>query len=58
MLKEKEIKMIDTNELRKMGQAVYVLAEKEVRKGLSDKLYAAADEIDKLREIIRQKEKT
>jgi len=43
---------IDTTELRKASTAVYLAAEAPVAKDLSDKLRAAADEIDTLRKAL------
>lgn len=41
--------MVNTTELRKAAQAVFLVCEKAVAQDLSDKLNSAAHEIDRLR---------
>jgi len=43
--------MINTMELRKAGQAIFIAVEEPVAKDISKKLIAAADEIDALRDF-------
>jgi len=44
--------MIDTKELRKAGQAVFLATEESVAQDLSDKLTCSANEIDELRDFV------
>ena len=45
----------DTNELKKAAAAVYLACEEEVAQDLSQKLKAAAAEIDRLRRAEKEK---
>jgi len=43
--------MINTTELRKAGKAIFIAVEEPVAKDISDKLIAAANEIDELKDF-------
>lgn len=43
--------IVDTERLRKSAFAIYVLAEEDIAKDISEQLLKAADEIDKLRNL-------
>lgn len=43
--------MINTTELRKAGQAIFIAIEEPVAKDISNKLITAANEIDELKDF-------